>query len=201
VLLAVIVPVKSFAVAKGRLASALGDRERGELARRCAEAVIAAAAPAAVYVVCTDEDTARWAGGLGAHVVNQSSPGLNGAVHDGWMRARADGADHILVAHADLPLATSFAHIPVPGEVTLVPDRHDDGTNVLSMPADTDFVLHYGPGSFVAHLEEANTRGLPHHVLRDDALALDLDTADDLIELERRDPAPRTTAHDTTETP
>ena len=49
-----------------------------------------------------------------------------------------------------------------------------------------DFVLHYGPGSFVAHLEEANLRGLPHRVLHDDNLALDLDTADDLKELDRR---------------
>jgi 2-phospho-L-lactate guanylyltransferase (CobY/MobA/RfbA family) len=54
------------------------------------------------------------------------------------------------------------------------------------MPAGVDFVLHYGPGSFVAHLEEVNLRGLPHHVLHDDDLALDLDTADDLRELERR---------------
>jgi 2-phospho-L-lactate guanylyltransferase (CobY/MobA/RfbA family) len=188
VLLAVIVPVKSFTVAKGRLASALGDSERETLARTCAEQVVMAAAPAPVYVVCASDDIAAWAEALGARVVRQVSTGLNGAVHDGWMQARADGADHILVAHADLPLVTTFAHVP-------------DGTNVLSMPAAVDFVLHYGPGSFVAHLEEANIRGLPHHVLHDDNLALDLDTADDLQELERR----TNTTHDhephTRETP
>ena len=192
-LLAVIVPVKSFAVAKGRLASALGDAERESLARACAERVIGAAAPAPVYVVCGSDDIAEWATSMGARAVLQSSAGLNGAVHDGWKQARADGADHILVAHADLPLVTTFAHVPVVGEVTLVPDRHNDGTNVLSMPANTDFVLHYGPGSFVAHLEEVNLRGLPHQVLHDDNLALDLDTADDLRELERRNTDTRTT--------
>ena len=139
-----------------------------------------------MYVVCGSDDIAEWAASLGARAVLQTSAGLNGAVHDGWKQARADGADHILVAHADLPLVTTFAHVPVVGEVTLVPDRHNDGTNVLSMPANTDFVLHYGPGSFVAHLEEANLRGLPHRVLHDDNLALDLDTADDLKELDRR---------------
>ena len=185
-LLAVIVPVKSFTVAKGRLASALDDSERETLARTCAERVVRAAAPAPVYVVCTSDDIAGWAAALGARVVRQVSNGLNGAVHDGWRQAQADGADHVLVAHADLPLVTTFAHVPVEGEVTLVPDRHNDGTNVLSMPAGVDFVLHYGPGSFVAHLEEVNLRGLPHHVLHDDDLALDLDTADDLRELERR---------------
>ena len=200
-LLAVIVPVKSFAVAKGRLASSLGDAEREALARSCAERVIAAAAPAAVFVVCATDDVAAWAAAQGARVVRQESPGLNGAVHDGWMRARADGFDHILVAHADLPLVTTFAHVPVAGEVTLVPDRHNDGTNVLSMPAGTDFVLHYGPGSFVAHLEEVNLRDLPHHVLHDDNLALDLDTAEDLQELERRAHPHATLDTRTTETP
>lgn len=185
-LLAVIVPVKSFTVAKGRLASALDDSERETLARTCAERVVRAAAPSPVYVVCASNDIAGWAAALGARVVRQVSNGLNGAVHDGWRQAQADGADHVLVAHADLPLVTTFAHVPVEGEVTLVPDRHNDGTNVLSMPAGVDFVLHYGPGSFVAHLEEVNLRGLPHHVLHDDDLALDLDTADDLRELERR---------------
>ncbi|MEY3587440.1 MAG: 2-phospho-L-lactate guanylyltransferase [Actinomycetota bacterium] len=185
-LLAVIVPVKSFTVAKGRLASALDDSERETLARTCAERVVRAAAPSPVYVVCASDDIAGWAAALGARVVRQVSNGLNGAVHDGWRQAQADGADHVLVAHADLPLVTTFAHVPVEGEVTLVPDRHNDGTNVLSMPAGVDFVLHYGPGSFVAHLEEVNLRGLPHHVLHDDDLALDLDTADDLRELERR---------------
>lgn len=185
-LLAVIVPVKSFAVAKGRLSSALGDAERESLARTCAERVVVAAAPAPVYVVCGSDDIAGWAASMGARAVLQTSAGLNGAVHDGWTQARADGADHILVAHADLPLVTTFAHVPVVGEVTLVPDRRSDGTNVLSLPADAEFDLHYGPGSFAAHLEEVERRGLPHRVLHDDNLALDLDTADDLQELDRR---------------
>lgn len=185
-LLAVIVPVKSFTLAKARLAGAISDTERESLARRCAEGVVRAAAPNAVYVVCDDESIAQWARSVGALTVNQVSAGLNGAVHDGWMRAKADGFDHVLIAHADLPLARSFAHVPRTGEVTLVPDRHNDGTNVLSMPAGSDFVLHYGPSSFFAHLEEAVARDIPHHVLHDDDLSLDLDTVEDLDELTRR---------------
>ena len=185
-LLAVIVPVKSFALAKGRLAGAMSDPDREALARSCAAGVVAAASPHTVYVVCDDDGIADWATGLGARTVRQTSPGLNGAVHDGWMRARADGFDHILVAHADLPLARSFAHVPRDGEVTLVPDRRNDGTNVLAFPAGCDLVLRYGPASFFAHLEEAVSRGMPHHVVHDDDLSLDLDTIDDLEELTRR---------------
>lgn len=185
-LLAVIVPVKSFALAKGRLAGALTGDERQSLARRCAEGVVRAAAPHAVYVVCDDDEIESWARAVGARTVRQSSSGLNGAVHDGWTAAKADGFDHVLIAHADLPLATTFSHVPCAGEITLVPDRHNDGTNVLSLPAGSDFVLHYGPSSFFAHLEEAVSRGIPHHVLHDDELSLDLDTVEDLQELERR---------------
>ena len=36
------------------------------------------------------------------------------------------------------------------------------------------------------NVEEVERRGLPHRVLHDDNLALDLDTADDLQELDRR---------------
>lgn len=185
-LLAVVIPVKSFALAKGRLAGAISDTERESLARRCAEGVVRAASPHAVYVVCDNDGIEEWAGTVGARVVRQVSAGLNGAVHDGWMRAKQDGFDHILVAHADLPLARTFAHVPRAGEITLVPDRHNDGTNVLSLPADSGFVLHYGPASFFAHLEEAVARHLPHHVVHDDELSLDLDTVDDLQELTRR---------------
>lgn len=185
-LLAVVVPVKSFALAKGRLAGALSHDERGALARRCAEGVLRAAAPHTVYVVCDDDSIEEWAAANGARTVRQVSAGLNGAVHDGWMRARADGFDHVLVAHADLPLARSFAHVPLPGGVTLVPDRHNDGTNVLSFPVGCDLVLHYGPSSFFAHLEEVVSRGIPHRVLHDEDLSLDLDTIEDLEELDRR---------------
>ena len=36
------------------------------------------------------------------------------------------GFDHVIIAHSDLPLATSFAHLCRPGTVTLVPDRMRD---------------------------------------------------------------------------
>lgn len=183
---AVVIPVKTFTVAKGRLAGALTDNERESLARTCAEGVVAAAAPWPVFVVCTHDDVARWAESLGATVVRQHSPGLNGAVRDGRAAAHAAGCDHVLVAHSDLPLAVSFAHVPVEGHVVLVPDRHDDGTNVMCLPADVDFEFRYGTGSFAAHLEESVARGIPHRVMRDDALSLDLDTADDLREFHRR---------------
>ena len=183
---AVVIPVKSFALAKGRLAGALTDEERGTLARTCAESVVAAATGMPVFVVCGDDSITQWAAGIGATPVAQVSAGLNGAVRDGLVAAASAGFDHVLIAHADLPLATTFAHVPHEGELVLVPDRHNDGTNVMCLPVSVPFELHYGTASFTAHLEEAVLRGIPHRVLHDDNLSLDLDTVEDLQELHRR---------------
>jgi len=70
--------------------------------------------------------------------------------------------------------------------VALVPDRHMDGTNVLSFPADMRFATAYGPQSFTRHQEILTTLGRRYVVVNDEELALDLDTADDLTELRKR---------------
>ena len=51
---AVVIPVKAFAAAKVRLASALTPPERAALARSMAEQVVAAAGTLPVTVVCAD---------------------------------------------------------------------------------------------------------------------------------------------------
>ena len=79
----VLIPVKAFAEAKVRLASALDTASRAELARRMAEVVIAAAAPLPVAVVCDDPDVAEWARSRGAEVFWRPERGLNAAVADG----------------------------------------------------------------------------------------------------------------------
>ena len=112
---------------------------------------------------------------------------MSASVASGRAAAEADGADHIVVAHADLPLAVSFNHIVREGKVSLVPDRHRDGTNVLSFPASSSFTTAYGPGSCDNHIRLAVDAGLEYEVIVDNDLALDLDTADDLSELARRE--------------
>ena len=180
---AVVIPVKSFTMAKGRLADTLTPRQREDLARTCAETVIRAAAPLPAYVVCSDEDVASWASSRGAHVVHCATPGLDVAVAAGRTAITADGFDHIIVAHADLPLAESLAHVAREGIVT---DRHSDGTNVLSFPLASSFTTAYGPGSLDNHIRAAEACGLAYETIDDASLSLDLDTADDLSELERR---------------
>lgn len=178
--------MKSFSIAKGRLADVLNAHERQQLARDCARSVISAGGNWASYVVCDATDVASWAKEMGAHVVPCPTPGLDVAVATGVSAAITDGAQHIVVAHADLPLATTFQHLVLDGQVALVPDRHMDGTNVLSFPAEMRFATAYGAQSFTRHQEILVTLGYKYVVVNDDNLSLDLDTADDLTELEKR---------------
>ncbi len=64
--------------------------------------------------------------------------------------------------------------------MTLAPDRRDDGTNVIRLPGGCGFHFSYGPGSFHRHLEECRRLGLATQILRDPALAFDVDLPSDL---------------------
>lgn len=178
---AVVVPIKSFELAKGRLAEVLSAPARAELAKRCAEAVLRAAAPLPVFVVCDDEHVASWARASGATVVRAERPGLNEAAAAGRAAALDAGCQRVLIVHSDLPKPGPLATLSnEPGDVVIVPDRHHDGTNALLVPAQGDFTFQYGPGSFAAHRAEAARRGWAVTVVARPDLGLDLDTPDDL---------------------
>ncbi len=189
---AVLIPVKDFRRAKGRLAGALSAAERSALARTMASAVVRAAAPLPTFVVCDDDDVAAWAASAGAAVLWRPGLGLNGAVSDGVAALASSGFDRVLVAHSDLPLASQLSGLaPLPG-VTLVPDRRDDGTNVVCVPTRSAFAFSYGPGSFRRHLAQARTLGVAVRVVRDPRLGWDVDVPDDLDHPSLRGGAPST---------
>jgi 2-phospho-L-lactate guanylyltransferase len=181
---AVLVPVKAFTAAKVRLAPALDPDARAELAQRMAEQVVAAAAPLPVVVACDDDDVRSWAHEAEAEVVWTRGVGLNGAVEQGvaWLRDRGFG--FVLVAHADLPKASALAPLTAFGRgITLVPDRHEDGTNVIGLPLSPStegFRFAYGPGSFARHLAEARRLRTDVRIARLPDLQWDVDVPDDL---------------------
>ncbi len=177
----VLVPVKAFGRAKVRLADVLDAPARAALAREMADRVLAATGDLPVAVVCDDDEVAAWAEGHGARVLWRPGHGLNGAVNDAVATLAAEGLDRVLVAHADLPLATGFEELVAPTDgVVLVPDRHEDGTNVASVPAAAGFAFAYGPGSFARHCAEAERLGLELTVHRPPRLTWDVDVPADL---------------------
>ena len=176
----VLIPVKAFVDAKGRLAGAVNADGRADLARAMAATVVAAAAPLQVTVVCDDDGVDAWARSVGAAVVRVDGPGLNRAVEAGVAALSANNVPQVVVAHADLPRATRLDHCAATEGITLVPDRNLDGTPVLSVPTDAGFRFAYGPGSYAAHVAEADRLGLPWRSLHDPDLAFDVDDPADL---------------------
>ena len=90
------------------------------------------------------------------------------------LTAGDDGLDfalRILVAAPD--------HLTDDG-VLIVPDRWNDGTNVIAVPARSGFRFAYGPGSASRHEAEARRLGLPVQVVDDQVLGWDVDLPGDL---------------------
>lgn len=173
-----LVPVKAFTEAKQRLSTVLEPDVRCRLARWLADGVIRSVGPTPVYVVCDDVEVRRWAEDAGATVLWTARLGLNGAVDDGVAAITAEGFDHVVVSHADLPLPSRLVDLARPETSTLVPDRRHDGTNVMSFPTRTPIAARYGPGSF--HRHRSAVTSTTSEVRFDHHLSIDLDTSSDL---------------------
>jgi 2-phospho-L-lactate guanylyltransferase len=182
----VVLPIRSFALGKARLASELDAADRAALGQRLADRVADAAAAFPTVVVSSAPEVQRWAAGRGFPVLDD--PGsLDAAAAAGAAHHFATAVPRVVVAHADLALATSFERLVADGDrpvVALVPCQRDDGTNVLSLPLGTPFAFAYGPGSFRRHATEARRLGLAVRVVRDPDLAFDVDLPEDLAALE-----------------
>jgi 2-phospho-L-lactate guanylyltransferase len=89
----------------------------------------------------------------------------------------------VIVAAGDLPLATDLEWVADFAGITLVPDRREDGTNVIGIPASVDFSFSYGPGSFARHLAHSRALGPPVQVVHSSSLAWDVDLPEDLVDI------------------
>ena len=167
-------------MAKGRLASVLVGSAREALARRLATGVVAAAGSLRVYVVTDDVSVRQWAAEMGATAVADTGGGLNAAAHTGVARAVADGFARVVIAHADLANAVDLSWIAAFDGVTLVPDRHGRGTNVIGLSVPSPFRFAYGEDSFGRHRLEAGRTGQRLRIVRDLSLAWDVDVPADL---------------------
>ncbi len=189
----VVVPLRSFARGKARLADALDDDARRAFTRTMAERVVAAAGSRPIVIVSSAPEVISWSSALGlASVSDPGSLDLAAAAGRQWVRDR--GLGRVVVMHADLPLATALDGIADDGDApvaVVVPDHRDDGNPVLAIPSAAQFAFAYGPGSCARHVAEARRCGLDVRVVRDRALGFDVDDASDLEALAReRETAP-----------
>jgi 2-phospho-L-lactate guanylyltransferase len=189
-----LVPAKSFARAKSRLAGALGEAERAALARAMLEHVLDAlagcSAVGGVTVVTDGDDVAELSRRRGALAVrDRASPPL-GAIVD---RALADlSAPRALVLMSDLPLLTvADVHLLVDrmaeAEVVAAPDLREEGTNALGLTPPDRLRTSFGVrDSFDRHVRAAQAAGLRLGVQRSEGLSFDVDEPADLESLLRR---------------
>lgn len=180
--IALLVPVKAFHTAKGRMATTLSPSQRNLLARWLATRVVTGSS-VPVFVACDDEQVANWTTDLGAEVLWGPGLGLNGAIDQSIDVIGGKGFDQVIVCHGDLPLARDLERLAVADTVVLVPDRRLDGTNVLVRPTAIPLAAQYGAGSFRRHyraaLRAAATNGVAVEVRLDRDLSVDLDRVAD----------------------
>lgn len=184
----VLVPLKAFASAKSRLSAHLSPAQRVELSRDMASRVIAASAPGPCVVVCDDDEVAAFARDHGAAVHWAPGVGLNGALSSAITAMTDATSQRVVIAAGDLPFAHDLgrpeilAGCELSGDaVVVIGDRHRRGTNVLSFTTARPLAPSYGPGSLLAHLEQARSMGLVVHEIHDAALSWDIDTPEDLV--------------------
>ncbi len=180
----VLIPIKAFSDAKKRLDPALSHDRRITLVQEMASQVFTAAAPLPIAVICDTTVVADWARDRGALVIWETGRGLDSAVEQGVGLLGSLGVSNVTVAHSDLPIASSLNELGSFDGVTLVPDRRNDGTNVIRVHVDYGFRFSYGIGSFNRHLRECRRLRLPTRVLRVPSLTLDIDLPEDLHRLD-----------------
>ena len=178
-----------------RLGADLDPEERvalvTELLRRTLTATRDARHLAGTVVVTMDGAAAEIARRHDAIGLVEKAPGLNGAIVAARSVAQARGAGAVLVLPADLPAVSAAAldellettgrsDDPVVG---LVADRHGAGTNALLLRPPDVIEPAFGPDSRMRHQLAAIAVGA-RYVELGGPLALDVDTADDLLAAE-----------------
>lgn len=166
----------------------------------CAERVLNRSVDCQRIVVCDSDEVESWSIALGVTCVRVTSAGLNPALDEARPEILARHPNtHLLIAHGDI-ISPSGLDDLIAGvvhrtdrpdrrpEVVIVPDRRMDGTNVLLLDEAiaNEWTFEYGPGSFDRHKRQAEIRGCQIRVHRDEGLAIDLDTPDDLLQPEVR---------------
>jgi 2-phospho-L-lactate/phosphoenolpyruvate guanylyltransferase len=194
-----VIPVKEAGLAKQRLAEALSPRLRRDLALAMFEDVLGAVAAAeelqGIAVVTADLNAAEIARRFGAEVwPDGAHDGHTGAVSVAARRLAA-ASSTMLTIPGDVPLVSRIdisrvlAVHPAAPAFTIVPAWDERGSNaVVCSPADI-VPLRFGPDSYFPHLAAARAAGLNATVIRNSAIALDIDEPSDLARFMER-PSP-----------
>jgi 2-phospho-L-lactate guanylyltransferase len=189
----IIVPVKSFDMAKRRLASVLSEAERRELARimliDLLGMLVQVANASGVLVISREPAAEALAAAHGAEFIPEEGQGLCAAVMQGAQYVAARGEPSMLMIPSDVPLASAaeidrliLSHPAAPA-VSIVSDLEGVGTNAIACSPPDFMPFLFGARSYAAHCQQAEARGARVNTLRLSGLSLDVDTPEDLRRL------------------
>jgi 2-phospho-L-lactate guanylyltransferase len=190
-----IVPIKSFDVAKQRLAGSLASGGRRSLVQAMFSDVLGALrrTEGVDEIAVVTIDIAAGAAATGERMVvleDDVCEGQSAATQIGIRYALANNFERVLLVPGDTPLLSPpdldsmLERCERDGiGVAIVPDRHGTGTNGLLIAPPHVFDPSFGPGSLERHLEQARERGLEHRVEALPSLEHDVDTPGDLAAL------------------
>ncbi|HET8912278.1 MAG TPA: 2-phospho-L-lactate guanylyltransferase [Ktedonobacteraceae bacterium] len=190
-----IVPVKTLTAAKSRLADHLSAYQRQRLVLYMLHHVLDILHASEIFecisVVSADDTVLKKAQSWGATALVEELAGHNPALHAAALREREAGASSLLTISADLPLlkVTDIHTMVAYGTthpIVLASSREGTGTNAVLMRPPLALPYLFGVGSLQSYQKAARQRGLSAQLYQSEGLALDVDTIEDLHELQLR---------------
>jgi 2-phospho-L-lactate guanylyltransferase len=189
----ILVPVKSLAHAKQRLASVLDQPTRTKLAQAMLFDVLETlgtwVSRPEVSVVTSDSFAVELARRFDFQIIpDNANRSQTDAIEVATRFCESQGANSTLVIPGDIPLIQTWEleqileAAPAEGSV-LVPAADGRGTNAAWRRPAGLFPLRFGNDSFKPHLADARATGKPCVILSLPGIALDIDNPSDLRQL------------------
>jgi 2-phospho-L-lactate guanylyltransferase len=177
-----LVPLKSLALAKGRLAGVLTADERRRLALSMASHVLGVVRGAVDdAVLLTSEPIDDFPG---ARTMLDATDELNANLADAVRRLGGSAGDRVFIVFADLPALTPddlAALIDAAGQgLAIAHDRLGQGVNAIGFTLPCDVRFCFGPGSRQGFEAEAARLGRPAVLVDRPGLGLDIDDGESL---------------------
>jgi 2-phospho-L-lactate guanylyltransferase len=197
-----VIPVKGLTESKRRLSPYLGEKKRllvEALLHDVLSSVLLSEVYDRVLVISPDENVGAVAKGRKVVFLRQAGFGLNRAMEQANRLAIRDGVTSLTAILADIPLAEphDLVEISSMGDgrrgVVMVPSLKG-GTNVMSTRPPGLIRPSYGRWSYSKHLRQAQLNRLIAYSVSNSRISFDIDTVNDLIELQHRDSNLRTSS-------
>lgn len=194
-----VVPFRSLSDGKHRLGDVMNRAQRRDfMAAMLADTLAALSGCASIdelILLSDDPEAASLGRSLGAVCLAEAvgAAGLNSAVQMAATEL-SEQYQSLLVVHGDLPLLQKNdlerllqSHKTLLNEhdeaLSIVPDRHQAGSNCLLCTPMQRMRFYYGEGSLTKHLAFADRESIQSQLVQLDSASLDIDEPADLVEL------------------